>query len=126
MDGGVARGSVPGNLPAAVLMSSKHMLRGTWAIAVVATVVAACLFTVRGPWRGWQADNLDFALIYSSARGWAGGHNPYDGAALDAVWRDAGGPEAHRPTERGRHDLLYPPPSFVLLAPFAAPAWPVS
>jgi len=68
----------------------------------------------------------DFQVIYSSSRAWLYGVNPYEADRLDALWLAARGPRMHRPSERGSRDLLYPPPSFVLISPVAAFDWPVA
>lgn len=90
---------------------------------VTALVLAAALFIVRGPIRGVDGPPYDASLIYGAARAWLLGINPYEGKAVARVYLDAGG-SAEAPAAAGASMLLlYPPVSFVVLAPLAALGW---
>lgn len=94
-----------------------------WAVAAVVFLTGWGVFLYRGLLPGSLVAADDFRVIYVSARAWLYGVNPYEAPRLDEVWSIAGGPAAERPSVRGSRDLLYPPPTFVLVAPVAAFDW---
>lgn len=95
------------------------------AVVTVAVVAAALLFMVRAVRVGLvQSD--DFILIYTPARALLLGENPYDRAAIDRVWDEAGGPVDRRPSNREDGALIYPLTTLAMLAPFAAMPWPLA
>ncbi|MBX3359189.1 MAG: DUF2029 domain-containing protein [Phycisphaeraceae bacterium] len=93
------------------------------AALIALIVVAAAVFVYRGPYRAMTIGNADFALVYSSARTWLVGGNPYDSQQISRVWLEAGGGVDRNPAERGSTVLLYPPATFALLSPLAALPW---
>lgn len=97
-----------------------------WALAVVLLMTGWGVFLYRGLMPGQLTAADDFRVIYCSSRAWLYGVNPYEADRLDDMWLAARGPLIYRPSERGSRDLLYPPPTFVLLAPVAAFDWPVA
>lgn len=84
------------------------------------------VFLYRGLVPGSLVAADDFRVVYSSSRAWLYGVNPYEASRLDQIWSVARGESEHRPSIRGSRDLLYPPPTFVLVAPVAAFDWPVA
>ncbi|GJQ29015.1 MAG: hypothetical protein HBSAPP03_08990 [Phycisphaerae bacterium] len=103
-------------------MSSDQHVRLRVLAALVA--LAAAWFAYRGPVRALREGNYDAALVYASARAWLTGHNPYVGADASSAWRAAGGPIERDPmSTRAQAVLLYPPATFVALAPVAALPW---
>lgn len=86
---------------------------------------SAAVFLVRGPLHGVQ-HAADYMLIYSPARAWITGANPYDLEQVDQAWMSAGGAYEQRPSVRVTAGLLYPPSTPAALAPFAAFAWPLA
>lgn len=89
-----------------------------------AVVLAALFFAYRGPARALREGNYDAALVYGSARAWLVGRNPYDSGGVSRAWLGAGGPPERDPMlTRKAAVLLYPPATFVVLAPVAALPW---
>lgn len=102
---------------------SRTAARALWLATVGAVAVASMVFAIRGPMSAARG-SLDFILVYSAARAWLFGDNPYDKAEVDQAWIDAGGPIEQRPLLRVESALIYPPTTLAMLAPFAA--FPVS
>jgi len=88
-----------------------------WAFVVLSAVA----FGLRGPLRG-VAGGDDFAAPYGATRAWAAGQNPYDAAVLDSVLR-ASGRELTDSGQARTTVSLYPPPTFLLLAPLSPLSW---
>lgn len=94
--------------------------------------VAIALLTLAVVWFAWRGPinalgrSVDFILIYTPARAWMHGQNPYDMRTLDRVWEEAGGPYILRPTERYKGNLIYPPSTLVMFAPWALFPWPAA
>lgn len=94
-------------------------------------LLAACaaLFIYRGPYRAAQGGgSYDLVWMYSASRAWATGGNPYDIASADAAFVSGGGPttaQRFRPLERaaGASGLIYPPTTFVVMAPVGLLPW---
>jgi hypothetical protein len=93
------------------------------AVLSVVLLLGAVWFAWRGPLRGAGGGNFDFALIYSSARAWLLGLDPYSMETAQRVFFDAGGPKILEPMTRPESSLVYLPATFVVLAPFAALPW---
>lgn len=95
--------------------------------ALVALWMFCCLalFLWRGVIPAFEYGK-DGLLVYTEARAWLEGISPYDALGLDAVASRAKGDPALPPTRRGNADLLYPPTTFVVLAPIAVFDWPVA
>lgn len=95
--------------------------------ALVALWMVCCLaiFLWRGAIPAFEYGK-DGLLVYTEARAWLEGVSPYDALGLDAVASRAKGDPAWPPTRRGNADLLYPPTTFVVLAPVAVFDWPVA
>jgi hypothetical protein len=78
-------------------------------------------FLARGPWRALRSGH-DLAPPYAATKAWLAGTNPYEPAVLRDVLlrsgreRDTQGNPEFTPS-------LYPPPTFVALAPLAAFSW---
>ncbi len=86
-------------------------------------LLAAAFMVVRGPVRSWQAIN-DFGLLYSASRAWLLGDNPYDASTQLRVWTEAARLDAPPHTVNAElFDALYPPVTYVCLAPLAALPW---
>jgi hypothetical protein len=97
--------------------------------ALIILLLAGCaVFAARGPLRALSpGGNYDFTLIYGSARAWLTEGRPYETAAVSRAWESGRGPGSRDPTlTRGAGTLVYPPPTFPLLAPFAALPWPLA
>jgi len=80
-------------------------------------------FMVRGPLRAvarLPAFN-DFAEPYAGSRAWIFGLDPYDPITARYLWQRAGGD-----AQAGELLAMYPPSSFLVLAPFAALSWPAA
>jgi Glycosyltransferase family 87 len=64
----------------------------------------------------------DFAIPYLAARAWRIGGNPYDHDVLDRLWPEAGGEQRNRPVKKVTLSV-YPPTTFILLAPLTFLSW---
>jgi hypothetical protein len=102
----------------------RRMLRP---LLIAAMAVGVAWFAWRGPVRALQEGGLyDFKLIYSGARAWLLGANPYDLESVVGAWIGAGGAADDPALDRPVSSLVYAPPTFVILAPFAALPWPAA
>jgi len=91
--------------------------RWLWRVLFLAAIV---YFVVRGPWRAIH-DSGDFLLVFTAARCWLHGANPYVPADL-AVAAQAAGIQvtaAHFVT----NPMVYLPPALPLLSPLALLPW---
>lgn len=104
-------------------MDGRPQLTATRALLTFLLIAGAAIFFARGPWRAVTIGNVDFAMIYSSARAWMLGRNPYEAADIRATWLQAGGAAQSDPAAFGSAVFLYPPPTFAALAPIAALPW---
>ena len=99
-----------------------------WAWMLLA--LAAALMLWRGSWRALGAgESSDFSLVYQSTRAFNQGVSPYDPAAMEPLWPQAGGPVDQPqlyPNVRGPALFVYPPTTFVIFTPLAAMPWPVA
>ena len=87
--------------------------RWLWRVLFIAAML---YFVVRGPWRAIH-DSGDFLLVFTAARCWLHGANPYAPADL-AVAAQAAGIQvtaAHFVT----NPSVYLPPALALLSPLA-------
>jgi hypothetical protein len=93
-----------------------------WLVVVVA--IAASSLLVHGV---WQATSIhrgsgDLTTVFAASRAWLRGEDPYDMRQLLRQWDAAGGigvaPEPHRAPS------VYPPSTFVVMAPLATLTWP--
>jgi hypothetical protein len=94
--------------------------RWLWRVLFIAAML---YFVVRGPWRAIH-DSGDFLLVFTAARCWLHGANPYAPADL-AVAAQAAGIQvtaAHFVT----NPSVYLPPALVLLSPLAMLPWSVA
>jgi hypothetical protein len=81
-------------------------------------------FIARGPLRAVSMSS-DFAIPYLAARAWRIGGNPYDHDALDRLWPEAGGEQRNKPVKKVTLSV-YPPTTFILLAPLTFLSWPAA
>lgn len=90
------------------------------ALLAVVVLCACTYFTVRVGSRGWRTGQ-DLSVHYAGAVAWARGQNPYDSATLAQAWKDRGGADV-TPGE-GSEWAVYPPGTFLLLAPLSFIPW---
>jgi alpha-1,2-mannosyltransferase len=83
-------------------------------------LVAIAYFIVRGPWRAIH-DSGDFLTVFSAARCWAHGMNPYEPADLVLSARSAGADASA--AQFHSTPSVYPPPALLLLSPLALLPW---
>lgn len=115
---------------------SSRLLR---AVAMVLALVALGFMAWRGPSRALVPGEMvagelkgggssDFSLLWQATRTWAEGKNPYSSRETLEVWRAHSGeaPGVEAPSERVDDLLVYPPPTFVLLAPWCLTDWATS
>lgn len=91
------------------------------AVIVALLVVGAGEFGVRGIARGIDS-SADFGVVWTEARAWWEGRDPYRHEVLKQVWEERGGLE-WIVFERQYTPALYPPSTFATLAPLAAMPW---
>lgn len=94
--------------------------RWVWRILFLAVIL---YFVARGPWRAIH-DSGDFAIVFSAARCWLHGMNPYAPADLAVAAQSAGLPVT--PAYFVTNPSLYFPPAFVLLSPLALLPWTIA
>jgi len=94
--------------------------RWLWRVIFIA---AAIYFVVRGPWRAVH-DSGDFLLVYTAARSWLHGVNPYIAADLAITARNGGIPLTE--TDFVISPSVYLPPALTLLTPLALLPWAVA
>jgi hypothetical protein len=92
----------------------------------LALLIAAAIFTIRGPLRASADYANDFAAPYTSARLWLQHQNPYDSDAFWKTWRSSGAPTGPIYANPSSTHSIYPPPSVVVLSPFALFSWPTA
>jgi hypothetical protein len=94
-------------------------------LTVALLVLAAGVFTVRGPMRAYRYRNawVDFAVPYVEARCWLQGLNPYDQNAHVAEWQRTGGYGLDALGGPGAAATPYFPAVLPLLAPLALLPW---
>lgn len=93
-------------------------------VMLVIVVLAAGWWVYRGPVRALSsgADGTDFALIYSAARAFFEGVNPYEAQAVAPYWPGVEDDGAV-PHWRGSRDLLYPPTTLAMVSPLTVLGW---
>jgi hypothetical protein len=101
----------------------KYTVKSARAVLTVVLLLGVVWFALRGPVRGIGGGNFDFALIYSAARAWLLGKDPYSMEVAQRVFVAAGGPKILEPMSRPESSLVYSPATFVVLAPVAALPW---
>jgi hypothetical protein len=91
-------------------------------------LVAAAYFLIHGPLHAGSDYANDFAAPYTSARLWIQHQDPYDAASFMPTWVAAGAPSTKPDgtpvyANPSSTHSVYPPPSIVVLAPFALLPW---
>lgn len=92
--------------------------------SAVVLVLGLAMFAWRGLWRA-PSYSADFMVIYTSARCWLTGQNPYDYGALNRIMQATPGLEGQRLDPLARPSL-YPPGTYLLLAGPAAMPYPLA
>ena len=94
-------------------------------LTIAFLIVAAGVFTVRGPVRAYWYRNawVDFAGPYVEARCWLKGINPYDRDAYSAEWRATGGYGMESLGGSGASATPYAPAFLPLMVPLAILPW---
>lgn len=92
----------------------------------MAVLLAAGLFLLRGPLRASSGYVNDFAAPYTATRLWLQRRNPYDSSAFFPTWHDAGAPKGKVAGNPSGTHPVYPPPTLVVLIPFALMPWPIA
>ena len=92
----------------------------------LAILLSAAIFTLRGPLRARDDYANDFAAPYTSARLWLQHQNPYNSEAFWPTFQAAGAPTTHIYANPSSSHSIYPPPSVVVLSPFALLPWPTA
>jgi len=101
-------------------------LKTTALLAWIAVLLAAGLFLVRGPLRASSGYVNDFAAPYTATRLWLQHRNPYDSTAFFPTWHEAGAPKGNVAGNPSGTHPVYPPPTLVVLIPFALMTWPIA
>ncbi len=101
-------------------------LKTTALLAWMAVLLTAGLFLFRGPLRADSGYVNDFAAPYTATRLWLQHRNPYDSTAFFPTWHDAGAPKGKVAGNPSGTHPVYPPPTLVVLIPFALLSWPLA
>jgi Glycosyltransferase family 87 len=101
-------------------------LKTTALLAWIAVLLASGLFLLRGPLRANSDYVNDFAAPYTATRLWLQHRNPYDATAFFPTWHDAGAPKGKVAGNSSGTHPVYPPPTLVVLIPFALMPWPIA
>ncbi len=101
-------------------------LKTTALLAWIAVLLASGLFLLRGPLRANSGYVNDFAAPYTATRLWLQHRNPYDATAFFPTWHDAGAPTGKVAGNPSGTHPVYPPPTLVVLIPFALLPWPIA
>jgi Glycosyltransferase family 87 len=101
-------------------------LKTTALLAWLAVLLASGLFLLRGPLRASSGYVNDFAAPYTATRLWLQHRNPYDSTAFFPTWHDAGAPKGKVAGNSSGNHPVYPPPTLVVLIPFALMPWPIA
>ncbi len=99
-------------------------LKPTAVLAWFAVFLASGIFLLRGPLRASSGYVNDFAAPYTATRLWLQHRNPYDSTAFFPTWHDAGAPTGKVAGNPSGTHPVYPPPTLVVLVPFALMPWP--
>lgn len=94
------------------------------AFALAFLAIAATMFVIRGPARA-PAKSDDLAPPYAATRAFLEGVNPYSDTVLVRVLTESGR-ELEADGRPPYNPSLYPPPTFVALAPLSLASWPVA
>lgn len=118
--------------------------RGVWFLLGVMAAAAAMVFLLwRGPWRAVQntappatmsaeqverlpRGSSDLSLIWMSTRAWMTGESPYTLEGTGKAWAVHSGSPFGPPSERSGALLVYPPSTFVVMAPWCLGDWRTS
>ena len=101
------------------IVGSTWITRRMLVVAGLALVlIASMVYTVRGPLRAYESQR-DFTHFYTASKAWLIGQNPYDVEAQTALFLriSEGVPNVDREQPLSS---LYPPTTFVVMAPVAA------
>jgi hypothetical protein len=99
------------------MITRNPRLRIAWGLVAA----FAALAIVRGPVRALRSSG-DLAAPFAATRAFLAGQNPYDHRVLDSVLA-ASGRETDSTGRPAFTPSLYPPPTFVVLAPFSLLSW---
>jgi Glycosyltransferase family 87 len=116
----VLREPMPNQNPA------EHQRKTLTFLAWFAVLLTSGLFLIRGPLRADSGYVNDFAAPYTATRLWLQHRNPYDSAAFFPTWHAAKAPLGKVPGNPSGTHPIYPPPTLVVLIPFAFLPWPVA
>jgi hypothetical protein len=89
----------------------------------LAVLLSAAVFTIRGPFRAHADYVNDFAAPYTSARLWLRHQDPYNPESFWPAWRSAGATSNNIRANPASTHSIYPPPSVVVVSPFALLPW---
>jgi hypothetical protein len=95
-------------------------------VAWLAVLFTSGVFLLRGPLRADSGYVNDFAAPYTATRLWLQHRNPYDSTAFLPTWHDAGAPKGKVAGNPSGTHPVYPPPTLVVLIPFALLPWPIA
>ncbi|HEY6413328.1 MAG TPA: glycosyltransferase family 87 protein [Edaphobacter sp.] len=103
-----------------------NALRSFTLLAWLAVLLASGVFLLRGPLRADSGYVNDFAAPYTATRLWLQNRNPYDSTAFFPTWHAAGAPTGKVAGNPSGTHPVYPPPTLVVLIPFALLPWPIA
>ncbi|HMH15230.1 MAG TPA: glycosyltransferase family 87 protein [Edaphobacter sp.] len=107
-------------------LQPKSSYKSLTLLAWLAVFLASGLFFLRGPLRADSGYINDFAAPYTATRLWLQHRNPYDSTAFFPTWHAAGAPQGKVAGNLSGTHPVYPPPTLVVLIPFALLPWPIA
>jgi hypothetical protein len=95
-------------------------------VAWLAVLLTSGVFLLRGPLRADSGYVNDFAAPYTATRLLLQHRNPYDSTAFFPTWHASGAPKGKVAGNPSGTHPVYPPPTLVVLIPFALLPWPIA
>ena len=95
-------------------------------LARLAVLLGALEFAARALLRTHSNWLSDLAAPYTSARLWLAGANPYNPFKFFAAWQAGGAPVLGLSDYVSGSHSVYPPPTLLLMTPFALLQWPAA
>jgi hypothetical protein len=94
-----------------------------WWISIAVALVMGALLARNMRHAVSVSGSGDLTTVYAATRAWMHGHDPYDQRQLRREWYASGGVKAVEP-DADHTPSVYPPSTFVVMAPLAAFSWP--
>ncbi|HSV15605.1 MAG TPA: glycosyltransferase family 87 protein [Tepidisphaeraceae bacterium] len=97
----------------------------TWWISIAVALVMGALLARNMRHAISISGSGDLTTVYAATRVWMHGHDPYDQSQVRREWYAHGGVKAVEP-DADHTPSVYPPSTFIVMAPLAAFPWPTA